>query len=244
MVWTDMVAIDPQGTVVNPFFLRTMYGAYRWFNNDDLFERSIPTANFSPELNAYTAGRSAYAGDIYSAMIMGNLVHTSTVLVRRERLEKVKGFNEDLKYAGEDYDFHLRTCREGPVAFIDVSSIDYQCGMPDRLTRQEYRIHMARNFLNTIVPAIECDRSRIKLPEKMIRIVLAQAYAWLAEEQIDIGDFDQARGSILASLQQRPRQPRMWLLLTTCFLSQTLRMQLRNFYRSMKNILRFDPSKL
>ena len=69
-------------------------------------------------------------------MIMGNLVHTSTVLIRRERLEKVRGFNEELRISGEDYDFHLRTCREGPVGFIDLATIRYQTGMPDRLTRR------------------------------------------------------------------------------------------------------------
>jgi len=42
-----------------------------------------------------------YAGDIFSQMIMGNLVHTSTVLIRRERLQQVHGFNEDLRHSAK-----------------------------------------------------------------------------------------------------------------------------------------------
>ncbi len=31
--------------------------------------------------------------------------------------------------SGEDYDFHLRTCREGPVGFVDLATIRYQTGI-------------------------------------------------------------------------------------------------------------------
>ena len=81
-----------------------------------------------------------YLGDIYTSMIMGNLVHTSTVLLRRERMEKVKTFDETLKLSGEDYDFHLRTCKWGPVALMDISSIEYQKG-PRRPPLQPFRSH-------------------------------------------------------------------------------------------------------
>lgn len=66
-------------------------------------------------------------------MVMGNLVHTSTVLLRRARFQIVGGFDETLKPAGEDFGFHLRTWQQGPVAFADVASIRYQVGCPDRL---------------------------------------------------------------------------------------------------------------
>src|SRR5262245_58104056 len=37
MVWTDMEAVDPCGHVFSKRFLRTMYSAYQWFRNDQLF---------------------------------------------------------------------------------------------------------------------------------------------------------------------------------------------------------------
>src|SRR5437016_3274681 len=158
MIWTDMEAVDSEGQIFDPKYLRTMYGAYRWFSSDQLFSESYPLREIPPGFGDIVNGGTLYVGDIFSAMIMGNLVHTSTVLVRRSRLEKVAGFNEDWR-SGEDHDYHLRTCREGPVAFIDLATIRYQRGMPDNLTR--LKCITAQNFLRTITAAIERDGDRI-----------------------------------------------------------------------------------
>ena len=121
MVWTDMEAVGPAGELVSQSYLRTMYHAYRWFPREELFSRSRSPWPRSPRGSRRSwTDRRLYTGEIFSQMIMGNLVHTSTVLIRRERLEKVRGFNEELRLSGEDYDFHLRTCKEGPVGFIDL----------------------------------------------------------------------------------------------------------------------------
>jgi len=149
-----------------------------------------------------------WVGDIYSEMIRGSLVHTSTVLLRKERLERVGLFDESLRSLGEDYDFHLRTCREGPVAFADVVSIRYQLGMPDRLTRPEHDLHVARNFLATISRAIERDSERIDLSRTELRAVFAEAHAWIGEVAQLANDAATARRHFLLSLRHRPTQPR------------------------------------
>lgn len=207
MVWTDMEAVDRQGQVFNPRYLRTMYRAYRWFDASDLFRESHPLPPISAPLPPEPA--TIGIGDIYSQMIMGNLVHTSTVLFRRERLDRVRGFNESLRPSGGDYDFHLRVCREGPVGFINLASIGYQVGMADQLTSPTYTIHSARNFLRTIEPAIARDRDRITLPNHMIRAVLAMAHGWIGESALNIGAVHEARRHLVRSLLQRPWQPRV-----------------------------------
>ena len=119
MVWTDMEAVNPEGAVIDPRHLKTMYSAYRFFQMDTLFEKSVPVGEITQAVEA--RGARFYAGDIYPDMIMGSLVHTSTVLLRRERMEKVKGFDESLKLSGEDYDFHLRTCKWGGRSVSSIS---------------------------------------------------------------------------------------------------------------------------
>ena len=94
MVWTDMAAIGPNGSVVNSQYLKTMYVAYRQFDEKDLFTRTYPLSEFAPQLAERLPGRRFLVGDIFSPMITGNLVHTSTVLLTRERLKQVVGFNE------------------------------------------------------------------------------------------------------------------------------------------------------
>ena len=235
MVWSDMEAIGPGGEVVSRSYLQTMYSAYQWFpRKEQLFPQSFALAEIAPALRPVVEGRRFYTGEIFSQMIMGNLVHTSTVLMRRERLEKVSGFNEELRIAGEDYDFHMRTCREGPVGFIDVATIRYRTGMPDRLTRDEYKIHAAMNCLKTVLPLIEQERSQIKLSDRMIRLRLAEMHAWVGNELLNTGEASQARLHLRKSLSVQLWQPETLKFLTLASLPGDVREPFRRLVRALK----------
>ena len=207
MTWTDMAMIDERGEVVDPAYLRHMYHAYRWFTDEQLFPESRPLREIAPDLVGIVGAAHLRMGRIFSQMIMGNLVHTSTVVLRRERLARGRGFDESLRYSGEDFDFHLRTCREGPVGLLDLPAIRYQQGMADRLTAKKYKVHMAENLLRTLEPVIAHDRAEIHLPARMIRRKLAEAHAWVADEHLDLGDAAIARRHYFISLRHRPWQP-------------------------------------
>ncbi len=143
-----MEAIDPAGKIVHPRYLHKMYHAYRWFTAEDLFNVKRPLRDVVPIPDKECEQATLYSGDIFSPMVMGNLVHTSTTVLTRARYETVREFDIDLRIAGEDYDFHLRTCRGGPVAFIDVPTIQYQLGFADRLSQHTGQV--AKNFLKTL----------------------------------------------------------------------------------------------
>lgn len=235
MVWTDMEAVDPSGKVVNPRFLRTMYGAYKWFDTNSLFTERHPIDHAVVHPPVEAIGATLYSGDIYSQMIMGSLVHTSTVLLTRERLAAVRTFREDLLFSGEDYDFHLRTCRAGTVAFVDVASIFYQIGMPDQLTRPEYSIHMAKNFLKTFAPALQKDRARITLSDDMLKALYADTYLWIGQEAIDIGDNRDARKYLALSLWHDWRQVRTLALFLSALFPVQITKVIRRLYASAKD---------
>jgi GT2 family glycosyltransferase len=217
MTWTDMMAIDAEGKVSDPAYLRSMYHAYRWFPRADrLFSHSEPLETIAAGLASRVpvlAGCRFFTGEIYSQMIMGNLVHTSTVVLRRERLDRVQGFREERRRAGEDHEFHLRTCREGPVGFMDVASIRCQRQLADRLTRPASSVHAARAFLETIEGAIARDRPRIRLSAAMLAAVQAEAHAWLGEMELERGESAEARFHLGRSLGYVGWQPRVLRLL-------------------------------
>ena len=208
MVWTNMEAVDPDGRLFDPRHLAAMYSAYDFFEMDTLFERSMPIREVTQAVPDPDA--TLYLGDIYTSMIMGNLVHTSTVLLRRERMEKVKNFDETLKLSGEDYDFHLRTCKWGPVALMDLSSIEYQKGRADHLSNHSGAI--ATNFLITIERAIEDDATAKRFPPARVRQVLAEAHGWVAEERFKVKDRPAVRNHAIQSLRRQPKQPRLVIL--------------------------------
>ena len=234
MTWTDMQALDPDGNIVSPRFLRTMYSAYKWFPNEQLFSDSCPLTDCAPTLSAQAKSAKFYQGDIYSQMIMGNMVHTSTVLLRRERAMQVRAFNTNYQPTGEDYDFHIRTCKLGPVGYLDLSTIQYQVGMPDRLTRRSSHVAIATYFLEVIEREIAESRARITLPEWMIQDVLAEAHDWAGYERLEVGDVAQARAHFRQSLRHKFRQPKtLRLYLATLLMGNALN-SIRSGYRALK----------
>jgi glycosyltransferase involved in cell wall biosynthesis len=239
MIWTEMESIGPDGRVIDQFYLRKYYTAYRWFTEEQLFTESYPLPPISVELPPQSRPARLFVGDIFSQMIMGNLVHTPTALLRRDRLEKVGTFNEQLRPSGGDFDFHLRTCHAGPVAFVSVAAIQYQTGAADQLTRPENTIHSSRNFLATIMPFISQERERIRLPDHMIDLVLAEAHGWIGEASLNLGDVVAAREHLAKSIWHRPWQPRLAGLLVASLLPPGARRR----YRAVKQSLRRRSSR-
>jgi len=241
MIWTNMEAVDPEGRVTNPNYLRTMYDAYLWFTTEELFPVSYSLGQILPGREDLASAK-LYIGDIFSPMLVGNLVHTSTTLIRRQRLEQVKnGFDETLRLAGEDHDFHFRVCREGPVALLDVSSIQYQVGMPDRLSR--HKLMVATNYLQTVTTRLRQDGDRIRLPRSLVNRVLARAENWVGSELWYAGEARKARGHLAASLRRRPCQPRTAGLLLLCCLPRWASQGLLRLYHRLKpRAVRFIPA--
>ncbi len=226
MVWTDLQATARDGTTVIPRYLKRMYTAWRWFREAEIFDSSVPLAELVPHLSEQVGTARLWTGDVFSPMVMGSLVHTSTVLLRRERFDKVRFFREDLRLAGEDYDFHLRTCREGPVGFADLDSIVYRTGAADQLTQQEYMVHIAHNFLKTVEPMLETERARIRLPKRMLNSVISEAHRWYAEELVLAGNSAAARAHFWHALRFDPRV-RTAVLLGMTFLPDPVRAGIR-----------------
>src|SRR5512140_1996909 len=232
MIWTDMDAIGPDGQLQQRRYLTTMYSSYRKFTREQLFREARPLSSIDAGLARTLSDPQVFLGDIFSPMITGNLVHTSTVLLRRERFEKVREFDVNLRYSGEDYDFHLRTCREGDVAYLDASSILYQRGRGDQLTvNRAYTVHMAENFLKTVNKALARDRDRVTLSPQMLDHVMAEAHAWVGEQRLDLGERDQARHHLGTSLRYRPWQPRIAALLGAAILPKGASDRIRSSYR-------------
>jgi GT2 family glycosyltransferase len=205
MIWTDMMAIGTDGSILKRRYLREMYKAYRFFpTNQSLFpahtalttQDSVPGGPSSPD--AFLGW-----GDIYSSMVLGNLVHTSTVLLRRSRQLEVGVFDERLR-VGEDVDYHLRTCAAGPVAFLDLCSAKYRVGNSDQLTARSYSVDLARNNLTMIDSAIARDRARIQLSAAAIRSVLSGAHAWVGAAEVAAGNIRVGREFAWRALSIRP----------------------------------------
>lgn len=178
-IWSDMRAIDADGLVVSKHYLRTFYHHHQEIDIEDVLEGPLLVEH--PDVGTCRL----WHGDLYRAMLGGNLIHTSTVLMTRERVAAVGDFDVSLVRTGEDFDFHLRSAAAGPVAFLDVPTIDYRIGAPDQLTRPDLMVQMATNYLTTIEKAAAADRGRS--PASVLRRSIAGAHGWLGEELLESG---------------------------------------------------------
>ncbi len=233
MVWTEFEAVDATGKIVMPRYLRSMYAAYRFFPTpESLFSSSCPLSTLNGSASGVEPGTHVYIGYIYTAMLRGNLVHTSTVMLSRDRMEKVQGFDVGLAVSGEDYDFHFRTCKWGNVCFIDVPSTTYQLEYEDRLTR--HKRNLAENFLRTVQKAIALEKGTGQFPPSMVREVLAEAHGWIAEEmfrtKVNAGAWQHAA----KSLRYKIGQPRMISLLGMSLIPRRVSDPILQAYRRVK----------
>lgn len=240
MIWTNMASVHPDGRILNPAYLRSMYGAYSRLSREKISLFDSPTKIMASELAIIGFERDIElsSGNIFSQMILGNLVHTSTCMLRRERLDRVSGFREDLKVTGEDYDFHLRTCREGPVSFVDVASIGYTVGASDQLTSPAFAVQMAQNSLRTIEPILKESATLINLPDGAIPRMLSTTHGWVADTLIDTGKNAEARIHAKLSIHYYPWRLRPYLQLLVTQLSDQNLLRFRLLYRSIKTIFK------
>jgi glycosyltransferase involved in cell wall biosynthesis len=222
MVWTDMLAVDESGTRLHESYLKLMYAAYAYFDREKHFRTSRQLSDLWDGCPDTYADRKCYAGNIFSWMFMGNLVHTSTALLRRDRQKKVGLFDVELIKSGEDYDFHFRTCREGDVAYIDAPSIRYQVGAADQLTQPEHIGWIATNNLRTVKKMYDQAKNEIHLPGWMIRKRMSDSYGWAGLTQFDANRRN-ARALMMKSLLISPFQGKLAIYLClSAFSSKTV----------------------
>jgi len=213
MVWTDAAPVSSEGEPLGPRYLRQRYSAWQSLQLDCVAERRATLAELCRTAPPELADSSLYVGDFFSPMLLGSLVITPSVVLRRDRLRAAGGFDESLKTSGEDYEFHLRTCWHGPVAFLDVPSVDVRTGSHDQLTAPEMHLHIARNNLTTVTRWLEHGRARVALSPAVVRRRLASSFGWVGEVEMRYGHRSQARRHLLHSLSLNRRQPRrlLWL---------------------------------
>jgi hypothetical protein len=167
-------------------------------------------------------------------LIRGTLVHTPTTVLRREFAAGTGGYDESLKPAGEDFDFHLRTAVQGKVGFLDVAAIDYRTGHNDQITAPHYSLAFARNYLKTVQHWLQREGHRITLTAAEIRGVLAYAHHWTGSQELLAGNRVAARHHLWESVRYGLAHPNIFLLLALAILPPMILMWVRSARRRLR----------
>lgn len=222
LAWTDMTAVDDSGRVIDERHLRVMYAAHGRVNINERMPRVDTVGSLSGAIPCELEGAEVRIGDLFNEILLGNLLHTSTVLVRREWIERVGGFDSTFARAGEDYELYVRLCSVGPVLFIDAPSTLYCVGASDQLTRPEMHLEIARNNLRAIQKWVPHAGSQLMLPRGQVRARFGDSHAWLSEAELDAGNHLAAARNVILSIASNPKLDRRVFVLLRCALPQSL----------------------
>lgn len=223
LVWTDMAAIDGADEVVEERYLRHMYSVYRDIDITSLLTRGGVLGDLSEAVPDVLASAPVLHGDLSSAILLGNLIHTSTVLFRRSWCQRTGGFDESYERAGEDYEFYIRLTSAGPVVFIDAPSTLYRIGVADQLTAPAMMLEIARNNLRAIETWLPRAPRSAVLSSHLVRRRFSESFAWLGEAELDAGHSLSAARQLSRSILLQPALDKRSLLLASCALPATMR---------------------
>ena len=121
LVCSDFSSITKSGSVEESH-IRSYFSVFDDYNLNypDIFSNSL-----KDKIDGLAHGEEVYWGNIYETMIFGNLVLTSTCLIRSSVMDHVGVF--DLRYTTlEDYDLFLKISKIFPIALVGKPLIRYR----------------------------------------------------------------------------------------------------------------------
>jgi hypothetical protein len=231
MAWADMRAVDESNAVHAPLYLRIFYDSQcRRRGTDDALRLAGTLGDFAQGRPDTTCDAPLHIGDIFANMLFGNLVHSSTLLLRRTRVVASGGFDPTFVGSGEDYEFHRRSCLFGPAALIDEPMISYRIGAGDQLASSKWARERARNALSAVKFWLEAAGPAMKPPPRDTRRRLAGSGRWRGDRCVACGE----NGGVshpAASLRLDPLQAQGLVLFLSAIWPRSLRNRLVSIWR-------------
>jgi glycosyltransferase involved in cell wall biosynthesis len=210
LIWSDMSTFRDPGEILSERHLRTYYSAYESVDFDRPSKRAGVLGELVPDAPPDFAQCAYYVANVFQDMYNGNLVHPSTAIVRRERLQKSGGFEPEVTGPGaEDYHFYFRISAHGSVAFLDAPTTLFRLHPLQMSTFN--RVNEARSNLTVVLHWLQ--RHPPAVPEELIRDRLAKSHAWLGAEELNAGNARSATRHLWQSFRLRAKQRTAALLM-------------------------------
>ncbi len=157
-------------------------------------------------------------GDVFEALLHGNVITTSGVLVRRAVFEAVGGFREEAPVQpAEDWDLWLRIAAEHRVAACRAPLVKYRLHRQG-VSHQTVRMNAAR--MTVVARALDSPRGR-RLPPATRRRIWHETWATNAWDAARHGRIADACLADLRAIACAPFAPGPWVHLARMALGRT-----------------------
>lgn len=178
--------------------------------------------------------RARPCGYVFSALFLDSFVVGNSVLIRKECLDRVGGFDESLRWG--DYHLWMRIARQ------------YKVDYTDRVLTQ-YRQHAAQQTRDASVRPVQSDSAglmairkiletypevRKELGARTVRRRMASLYCDMAYTWLSSGAIENARGSLVKAIRLWPTNLRYYAFYATSLLRPSHAMALKSAWRRMR----------
>ena len=169
------------------------------------------------------------SGRIAAELFMGNVIPTSTVVIRRKCLEAVGLFDESPELISvEDYDLWLRFAERFDVVAVDRPLVRYRVS-PSGISQNTARSYAGEQRVIERAVA-RAGSQRLELAALLPRR-LAQLHFACGHEYFTAGRLGEARTQFAQSLRHQPGRARTWLYYAATFLGSPAIAQARRLKR-------------
>lgn len=182
-------------------------------------------------------GRMEYVGNCYARLFSANRITVSSVLVRRECLRHVGGFDDQIRRPStQDYDLWIRLARYYSFAFIHQPLILYRLHTTNASQNQ---LMMREDELYVVEKALGSDHSLSKLVgpcrvrKRLFDLLSSIGCCYYYDQE----NYSAANGLFFRAVFTKPSSIRSWALLGVTFLPDpTVR-----YLRRLKRLLSPHP---
>ena len=150
-------------------------------------------------------GSSYFTGEISQQMVLGNLIHTSTVVARSERLKKAGEYDQSV-HPCEDQDYYYRVCKTGPVAHLEDVTIHYQIGADDAASGPSRSYELATSSLMVFNRLVEKEGVDLRIPREIVEEVSLELDRWVGIQSFIPGASTGGADTSPAESSGTPRQ--------------------------------------
>ena len=177
---TDCVCVDGSDTAYE--------GAQGFQRTFPLFDElgRTPVEHFRSALEERRIGDSTvFFGDAFAMLFFGNVLLPSSLMVRRDLLEKIGSFRAELRFA-EETEFALRVAAESPAVFVMRPLVRYQMGAQDAMTESKNTgvlIDGALGALDSSILLRDTPETRAAYVEGRRILLIRKAYLHLSDLQ-------------------------------------------------------------
>ena len=118
-------------------------------------------------------------------MFLGNPIITSTVLLRRDALDRVGRFDESMNYA-EDYDLWLRIAKRYELAYVDCPLVRYRVHAASATAHTTKMLLATRDLVRRLLaetPSLRTDLDDVTIARRLARLECAMSRFCYSDRQ-------------------------------------------------------------